>query len=534
MFIWLCLVFVAVAFGVSGCSGDVGASHRIDSGVDPKHQDRNVRFRTTYYFRVFDICDVLDEERRSVDYSTVGRTFTKRTKDTYKILNDSLYRFRMTGKASAMSQDVIFESGTLRAEQIDPFGSSIDVDEATRKFQVRSASENRELQKRNNVYTEVEHLYSLRKTAGQEDHQDAVAKIESLVLEQLQDLGKGGIAQSVSAAVMATTARESVLRTVNRLSVEPIVSEAIELGELKDAAKSLDARPEEDPLLRSAADMKANLETLTTSFSKIHTVIEKALAEQMKRQKTEEETAKAEGGLTKQEKAKAGSSTDASKAPSKEEVADEESASPFGEDREEPKLVNSQSNVTDEKRKKLESIQEILVTLSESKEQVEKDISKLKRASGMLNLSVGVSKAATDLPVSKKSAPGCADGKPSRRGFQVLGPEGFRSFDQDERLVLAMSVNSKPLINMLQQFSDQRFKAETSDVEPAEAVGKLEQDRLASALKTLADLPEDRTTSVSEILRKVLNAFAAKQGSAKPKPVSAASTLKTITSELQQ
>ena len=39
---------------VGGCS--VPDSMGVRSGADPRHQDDNVRFRSTYYFRVFDVC----------------------------------------------------------------------------------------------------------------------------------------------------------------------------------------------------------------------------------------------------------------------------------------------------------------------------------------------------------------------------------------------------------------------------------------------------------------------------------------------
>lgn len=30
----------------------------IDKGLEPSHLDDDVRFRTTYYFRVFDVCPI--------------------------------------------------------------------------------------------------------------------------------------------------------------------------------------------------------------------------------------------------------------------------------------------------------------------------------------------------------------------------------------------------------------------------------------------------------------------------------------------
>ena len=52
----------------------------------------------------------------------------------------------------------------------------------------------------------------------------------------------------------------------------------------------------------------------------------------------------------------------------------------------------------------------------------------------------------------------CENGH-SRRGFQVLGPEGWRTFDQDERLIMAMSSSNRPLIGALRELSS-RFLRE--------------------------------------------------------------------------
>ena len=41
---------------------------------------------------------------------------------------DSLYRFRMTGKASTIGKTIKFESGTLKSYQIDPYGASVIYD----------------------------------------------------------------------------------------------------------------------------------------------------------------------------------------------------------------------------------------------------------------------------------------------------------------------------------------------------------------------------------------------------------------------
>ncbi len=56
----------------------------------------------------------------------------------------------------------------------------------------------------------------------------------------------------------------------------------------------------------------------------------------------------------------------------------------------------------------------------------------------------------------------CPDKLFARRGFQVLGPEGWRTFDQDERLILAMSSSGKPLISTLNDLSNRVLNEQPS------------------------------------------------------------------------
>ncbi|MDB5686931.1 MAG: hypothetical protein JWR77_1520 [Rhizorhabdus sp.] len=94
----------------SGCS--VPNHMHITEGVAPQNVDLNVRFRTTYYFRVFDFCW---QAKAVLDGGVAYRDIIPET--------DTIYRYRMTGKASALGSQIKFESGTLDAAQIDPFGS---------------------------------------------------------------------------------------------------------------------------------------------------------------------------------------------------------------------------------------------------------------------------------------------------------------------------------------------------------------------------------------------------------------------------
>ncbi|MBI4382662.1 MAG: hypothetical protein HY579_01345 [Nitrospinae bacterium] len=103
------------------CSACAMPKHmEVRAGMDPKYEDEDVRFRAVHYFRVFDYCE-----------GSGVRT----------IKADSLYRFRMTGKADSLFNKVRFESGTLDRSEIDPFGATVEYDKETNRFRHVTAEE---------------------------------------------------------------------------------------------------------------------------------------------------------------------------------------------------------------------------------------------------------------------------------------------------------------------------------------------------------------------------------------------------------
>ena len=162
---------------VAGLAGMVAAcalpEHmQVRSGIDPRNQDDDVRFRTTYYFRVFDACLEIeppsDEDLKKV-FDETGQPFYSKTRGRYKLLSDSLYRFRMTGKANPLFSSVHFESGTLRASEIEPFGANVEFDEKSRRFRFVSRQETETRIKREAVYREI---YRLKRLATNLDSEE--------------------------------------------------------------------------------------------------------------------------------------------------------------------------------------------------------------------------------------------------------------------------------------------------------------------------------------------------------------------------
>lgn len=101
---WIFRSFFAIAIlhFIAGCS-DVSKSYRVDTGVFPEYQDNEVRFRTTYYLRVFDLCPVGTATDTSKYKEHLG-FLTARRDGPLELVKDSLLRFRMTGQASALFQ----------------------------------------------------------------------------------------------------------------------------------------------------------------------------------------------------------------------------------------------------------------------------------------------------------------------------------------------------------------------------------------------------------------------------------------------
>lgn len=130
----LAIVSLAMTVAITtGCS--LPAHFRVRSGTDPAHVDKDVQFRTTYYFRVFDFCESL--QAGNAGGAPPGES-------SRHIVSDSLYRFRMTGKASSLTNKVRFESGTLRAGDIDPFGADVEFDAKSGRFRYRSKGRTQE------------------------------------------------------------------------------------------------------------------------------------------------------------------------------------------------------------------------------------------------------------------------------------------------------------------------------------------------------------------------------------------------------
>lgn len=59
-------------------------------------------------------------------------------------------------------------------------------------------------------------------------------------------------------------------------------------------------------------------------------------------------------------------------------------------------------------------------------------------------------------------------GKPSENKYYLLGPEGAKELDPNDRLLLALSVDSKPLISAMQKLSERKMQVASTNLKTVE------------------------------------------------------------------
>ena len=96
-------------------------------------------------------------------------------------------------------------------------------------------------------------------------------------------------------------------------------------------------------------------------------------------------------------------------------------------------------------------------------------------------------------------------GKLHGRG-KLMGPEGVATFNQDQRLIMAMTSSGKPLISALKELSG-RMLAEHGS--PGDVVLPLVREDLATlrAERVLDRLKEDPSVSVEQTIDEIIEAF---------------------------
>ena len=104
----------------------------------------------------------------------------------------------------------------------------------------------------------------------------------------------------------------------------------------------------------------------------------------------------------------------------------------------------------------------------------------------------------------------CPPGLASNHGYLILGPEGWRHFDPEQRLLLAMSSSEKPLISTMTELSSRMQQAKQEQADPS-PLAEEKQRVLALELKyrregSGKDSAEERL-AVAEQLGSLINEF---------------------------
>lgn len=355
-----------VAALLAGC---VVPDHmNVTAGLRPDNLDTHVRFRTTYYFRTFDYCWKGD----AAFGDKLGyREIVPET--------DTLYRFRMTGKAPSLTNKIRFESGTLKAADIDPFGTEVRFDGDANGFVTRTAEE---------VKADGLRIRAAREEAAKA----AAAKAPPGTADRVQALI--AFLGTVQASPVDATTKTAVIEWVGREVVkivappqEPPKAEAPKAEAPKTEAPKPDNNP--PPASQEVKDLLARVKTLKT-------------------------------------------------------------------DLELPQMT-----------------------------QLLKDIlNKLTPA------------ASPGQPNRHPNLPNC-DPNTLQRGFQLMGPEGMKAFDQGSRLMMAMSSSAKPLIETLQEYSGRMLAGQAGQAEQllplTEASLKVANGQRSLLELRVATKPEDLT-----------------------------------------
>lgn len=358
----VCLLLASL-ISTSACT--VPANMHITNGLDPRHVDDDVRFRTTYYFRTFDYCWDANVKVSQLADEKGDPTFYR------KIIpqTDTLYRYRMTGKASALFSRIRFESGVLKANAIDPFGTQVSFSSEADGFVVRS-------------HDEVKNLA------------DAAARTESIRADRIDRVW----------SLITIYKKIDPAETQLRADTLAKIGTAMEKLATEDGGAAVGAQLSD--LLQASKELKAGVADLSGRMARAETSAEKIQADL--------------------------------------------------------------KSIADKAEVSIKQIQE------------RANINRL-----------------GDCPV----------GENIRKGFQIMGPEGIKTFDQNDRLILAMSSSAQPLIETLQEYSG-RIAASRVDVSAQLLAIANENLRAEAARRLIADA---RATNAdpATFLETAITAFAA-------------------------
>ena len=427
-------------------------SMQVREGSDPKYEDENVAFRNTYYFRVFDYC--ADANSSKPAYAKVPRI-------------DSLYRFRMTGKASTIGKKIKFESGTLKSYQIDPFGADITYDKRTGQFRFVSQQEADQRAKREAALADFERLLARYRQLAKEANKDrretikaaiqmgvesALAQPEAVAPQENQKAYAAGLATIIKKAVSEEFKVSEAIPTSTLELLRSALDDQLQtFADINPSAMDLEQRPLSDA-------ERQKLRAKLNAVRKTAGILQKHAKQATKEAKKLVDAAAKALGLAQA---------------SEDEKAMKAAKDQYREARAEEATAEALNNRAKKEGEKAAALEKQLVGKA-------------------------VEQAAADAGIV------CPGSLTRRRGFQILGPEGWRTFDQDDRLLMAMYSDASPIISVLEDLSKRVLNARSRNEVRLLPIVQ-ERLRTVEAQRALEQISPDAPSE--EVVKAVLKAF---------------------------
>jgi chromosome segregation ATPase len=396
----------------------------------------------------------------------------------------------MTGQAAALFNRVHFESGVLRKEQIDPFGSTVRYNEQTRTFTPISADETRSDNARHAAMQDVKQfreLYADIKTdqALTPDHQTQLfTKLIAMIEDRLDQIKASGLQSTISTTPSPGVAEKSPTDTALTKLEKTLGDTETVLGKAQEQLQNT------QNTLSKAEELVAEI---ITKLNEAKT----ALASQTP--PTDEAKQKVDA-LTNE--------LTAAKQSLSEAKTNRDSAN------------ERVKTLTTESARIKTMIKSAHQSLTSAKHDSTKSLTTLKTKVEALLMELGV---ATTTPPDNSRTEDCS-GKPSETKYYLLGPEGAKQLDPNDRLLLALSVDSKPLISALQQVSERKIPAGGSNMKAVEEILE-ERGRILDARTLLlrAQTEAGQTSGLNEqsklrgLLEELRKPYASTIGNSSPR-----------------
>jgi hypothetical protein len=491
---------------LTACS--ISEAVHVRKGISPQYADDNVRFRTTYYFRSVDFCEPA-EEADEANYTFGGRlppsdeqVFIRKSRIS-RVLKDTLYRFTMTGKASPLSK-VRFESGTLKNWQIDPFGASVAFDEDNNRFYWKSQASTQSDARISEIVEDVRRLSALGREMRDNENEPAAVAIDNLITTRLAALQTLHPGEAPLTLVQAVAAR---LRGTSSDAVKGVEELAGKL-EVTETPPASPKAEETSPTAQQAAIL-ASLTSQLTSVGKEIAWLE------IVENKAKDKLAAAAKALEDEKAKQPNTTTPPAETPPPAPAA---TTNTGGQQPAEPPAPAAAPTTVVTSQPLDGAGNETLSKLEEARKNAEDNLRKVKDAldrARSAEAGLKLYKAQLENGQLAQATPqetgDCAPGARFGRGFQLIGPEGVQTFNQDDRLIMAMSSSATPILSALSELSGRMLRQEAGRSDRLLPLVQ-EQVRISRAENSLTLVESKPTGELKAAIEEVIRQLKAGDG----------------------